>query len=516
MKKIIFILSIFFASTLYVNAEEYISVEVVENVYSNYNIDGEDKYDKLAYIRDSNGNYLYCVKKGTKIKTLTYESSNDFMLSNIPYELKDTLELINYYGYGYQDNYSVEQYMATQELIWHVLGVDVTWTTGANGTGEIIDVSQFKDVIMNNVNNYFLTPQFNEPYVEGRVGTEKVVYDEKGVLINYFLYNDSGNIVEKEHNSIRFKFYVLGEKSIILRKNLKDLGETKVYYAENSQTLMYFGKPVEEDYILNYNVYGGNIFIQKIDQDLGTNTARGEASLQSGSYSIYDSDGNLIQTVITDENGVYSANGFALGTYTIREDYPSMGYLPSPYQYLVELSFGDSVKTLTIPCKVLEKKLEIYNYYQDEVLRPAINEFNIYDLHHRYLYTVTTDINGYTNIDLPYGSYIIKQMTVDEGYEISGEFNFYVDFVESQTMFEIINIKKIIIEEEQDVFEEQDIPDEQNISNEDIQENIVEENNEESNQEIIEEEILPDLYVGKNIFIYIVGCYICLRRLLHQ
>lgn len=501
MKKIIFIFILLFGFMLNVNAEEQISLDIIENVYSNYIIDGIEMHDRLAHVYDSNGNVLYCVKKGTKINTLAYESSNDFMLSNIQIELKSTLELISYYGYGYQDDYSLEQYMATQELIWDLLGIQTTWTTGENGTGDIIDVSQYKMVIMNNVNNYFVLPSFNEPYVEARVGTEKIVYDENGALINYFLYNDSGNIIEKEYNSIRFSFYVLGENHIILRKNLKDLGETKVFLANNSQTLMYFGKPIEEDYILNYNVYGGNIFIQKIDQDLGTNSARGEASLQSGSYSIYDSNGNYIQSAITDENGVYSANGFPLGTYTIREDYPSMGYLPSPYQYLVELSFGNSIQTLIVPCKVLEKRLEIYNYYRDEVLVPAMNEFNIYNLNHQYLQTVITDQNGYTSIDLPYGSYIIKQMSVAEGYQIAQEFNFFVDFIEGQTIFEIINDKVISVIEE---IEE----------NNNIEEETEEENN--NIEEETEEEKLPDLYIGENIFIYVVGCYICIKRLLHQ
>lgn len=517
MKKIIFILCVFFTLISNVKAEEQISIDIIENVYSNYNIDGVDMYDGLAYVYDSNGNIIYCVKKGTKINTLMYNSSNDFMVSNIPFELKDPLELISYYGYGFQDDYSLEQYMATQELIWNTLGVEITWTSGENGTGNIIDVSDKKQAIMHYVNNYFVLPKFNEPYVEGRVGTEKIVYDENGALINYFLYNDSGNIIEKEYNSIRFSFYVLGEKSVILRKNLKDLGETKVFVAENSQTLMYFGKPIEEDYILNYNVYGGNIFIQKIDQDLNTNIARGEASLQSGSYSIYDSNGNYVQGAITDENGVYSANGFPLGNYTIREDYPSMGYLPSQYQYLVEISFGNSIQTVFIPCKVLEKKLEIYNYYEDEVLIPATNSFNIYNSRYEILYTIETDINGYSSIVLPYGNYIVKQMTVAEGYEISEEFNFNVDFPENQTVFEIINKKIVHIVEEETIEENNEELNEENNDQTELKEEIIEENNNIGDiTEENEEEILPDLYVGENMFIYIVGCYICIKRLLHQ
>jgi hypothetical protein len=130
-----------------------------------------------------------------------------------------------------------------------------------------------------------------------------------------------------------------------------------------------------------------------------------------------------------------------------------------------------------------------------------MNEFNIYNLNHQYLQTVITDQNGYTSIDLPYGSYIIKQMSVAEGYQIAQEFNFFVDFIEGQTIFEIINDKVISVIEE---IEE----------NNNIEEETEEENN--NIEEETEEEKLPDLYIGENIFIYVVGCYICIKRLLHQ
>ncbi len=547
MKKIIFIFICFTFLCLNVNAEERtINYEVIPNVFSNYNIDGVQYSVPLVHIYDDLGNRLYCIQRGIPLIASNYVASEDFQISNIVFELKNHLELISYYGYGYEEDYSLYQYMATQELIWLYLGMDVLWSTEADSNGQIIDVTENKNNIMNNVNRHSLNPQFNEGYVEARVGTERIIYDENGVLIDYFVYNDSGNIVEQHQNSLTFSFYKMGNNSLTLKRQVEDRGTTKVYISEGSQMLMYFGNFISEDTVLYYNVYGGNIFIQKIDYDTNTNVPSGEASLQSGAYSIYDIYGNLVGTALTDENGVYSLNGLELGTYIIKELYPSMGYLPSIQDYSVTLSFGDSVKTITIPCEVLKKRLEIVNYYENDVLVPAVgNNFGIYTLQGIYLYTIITDENGYAHIDLPYGSYKIKQMTVSEGYELAEDFTLIIDFIDTQTSFQIIN-RRITSndpteqegEEENNGNEaETNEPGQENnnndeeTTNEPGQENNNEENptennteQEENNEEEIsedsstednEEEILPDLYVDSNYFLYMIGAIICIKKLLH-
>lgn len=528
MKKIIFIFVCFLFLCLNVNAEERIvNYEIIPGVFSNYNIDGVQHSVPLTRIYDDLDNVLYCIQRGVPLISTNYQTTEDFQISNIQIELKKHLELISYYGYGYNNDYSVYRYMATQELIWQYLSMDVMWTTETNSSGNVIDVSDYKNDIMNMVNRHNLFPRFNEEYVEARVGTERIVYDENGVLVDYYIYNDSGNIVEKDANSLKFSFYKMGNNFVTLRRQVEDRGNTKVYTSEGSQKLMYFGNFIDEDVKLYYSVYGGNIFIQKIDYDTNTNMPSGEASLQSGAYSIYNTYGELIEIAITDENGAYSMNGLPLGTYTIREYYPSMGYTPIIQDYIVVLSFGDSVKTVVIPSQVLKERLEIINYYEEDILIPAIgNNFGIYTLQGQYLYTINTDENGYAYIDLPYGSYNIKQLTVAEGYVIADDFTLIVDFTDNQTSFQIIN-RKIVDNGEEDIIDGEDNEDESEVENDIVEEDnedesevendIVEENNDgdqETEDNIPEQDILPDLYADSNYFLYMLGAIICLKKFL--
>ena len=71
------------------------------------------------------------------INTDMYSSDTNINVNNL-------ILLAGYFGYGYKNNNTVKDYMATQQLIWQYLGNEVKFTTKSKGEGETINVLENK------------------------------------------------------------------------------------------------------------------------------------------------------------------------------------------------------------------------------------------------------------------------------------------------------------------------------------------------------------------------------------
>ncbi len=185
----------------------------------------------------------------------------------------------------------------------------------------------------------------------------------------------------------------------------------------------------------------GTINIHKADNESGK-------PLDNAEYEIYAKEdivtpegivkhtaGELLDTVITDENGIAQSEELYLGAYMVKEKTAPEGYVQDTTEYKVTLSYGDQnqevISTSLSTTNANQKGVIQISKTDNESGKPLANaEYEIYakenivtpegTIKHtegEILDTVTTNENGITESkELYLGTYVIKEKTAPEGY----------------------------------------------------------------------------------------------------
>lgn len=313
MKKFIYFLSIMmFAVSIKAISPE---VNYQEGIYSNRI--GDKLYSgQMAFIF-MNEHIVYCLEPFEIVGKTYYEDSdylNRFDEATIEY-----FELVAYYGYNSERN-SIYHYMAAQEIIWEkILGGDyVYWTTGINGTGNIINIDSYKNEIIDNVNAFYMKPSFEEKFYSLPFFEENLIYDENGIFNTYTEYGYGGsNQIERMDSGFKITILEEGETTINYSKVLKTNNDTVVYTGKGNQPLASFG--------IN-KVKSGNLYIY--GREYATRLSlifydnKTKERISDVDFNVKELDDNWGK-----ENGVYNY-GVAIGEgkYTIEvNDYEIVG-----------------------------------------------------------------------------------------------------------------------------------------------------------------------------------------------
>lgn len=240
MKKVVFaVMFLFlFMKPAYAN-EVSISFVRLNGIYYNQVING---------VLDSNhvtsfhlgGRIAYCIEPGAEIKTNTY-TETDWSSINLSEETRDYIEKVGYYGYEYPGHQTDRFYIAAQELIWKAVrpDVEVSWTTGVNKSGSVIDVSAEKEEIESLVKSRFLIPSFASNDISGFLGDEIILTDKNNVLSDYDISDSKYHEIIREGNTLKIRLSqekADDEEITLTRKNYDNM-PLVVYYRRGSQSL---------------------------------------------------------------------------------------------------------------------------------------------------------------------------------------------------------------------------------------------------------------------------------------
>ena len=244
MKKLLallLLLSVIFKPNYNVQAEEVrITYNKLKGIAYNQKIDGKLKSNTVTMFQMGD-RIAYCVEPGVEITNNYYDIYTDWSKVNFTDELKEYIEKIGYYGYEYPGHQTNYYYIAAQELIWKAVrpDIEVTWTTGENMTGNIIDISKEKEKILNLVSKHDLKPSFSETLVKDEVGKTITLTDENNVLNNYDISESSYHKVVKDGNKliITLNDSLVPEETLKLTRKHYDDAPLLVYSKGNSQKL---------------------------------------------------------------------------------------------------------------------------------------------------------------------------------------------------------------------------------------------------------------------------------------
>lgn len=447
MKKII-IFMILILLSVKVSAQEEVEVnlEWIPNVYYNYEKNGINYWGQFAYIR-INDKIAYCLEINEKINTTIYTKSDEKQENNL-------VILAGYFGYGYNENNSLKDYMATQKLIWKYLGIDTYFTTKSDGEGYTIDVDENERKIISNINRYGYFPSYDSDF-KFYVGSINILKQSNSFIGQLNIINETPNIITFDQNMLQFIANESGNNTFFLEKVFNKNFDNDIYIANNSQKIMTIGSVNNLIREYPYEITGGSLRIKvildgKIDEQ--------ESSVDKNIFEIIDSNGTLIGTYIPDSEGNILIKDLPLGNYVIKHIKAPKGYEKETEEYVFEItedclevekevSIGLKKINVTISKTYINPIVNILNY-DEGVIYKVYNENEICVKE-----GMTNDL-GLVVFELEYGNYKIIQSNVSFVEDKHNDITIDANMFEKDIFYNIhdeiceVGIKVFAIDEE--------------------------------------------------------------------
>lgn len=358
MKKFLLFCCMFFVFSFKVYAS-HLDLYKIEGVYSSqYNMDNGSYFssNQKKYVMD--GRVVYCIEPGINIMTREYESL-DLSRSNFSQDVLDAISLIGYYGYDYPGHSTDRYFMATQELIWEVIGNnEVHFTTGINNTGDYIDIDYEKNEIMSLVNSHYMKPSFDSGSFDVVVGDDLVLIDDNHILSSYEVLSDNAYI---DGDKLIIKNVLLGSNEIKLKRKKFDNLDSVYYMAYNSQDFMFLRvNDLYSSIDINGFVPYSNVSLYKTGEVLVDYDGdfiydeRGLDGITFGLYSLDDIYVNDELVYMKDDlvDELVTSNGYALSRN-----------IPNGKYYLKELdTYSDLILGDDVNIEVSNNSSLVYTY----------------------------------------------------------------------------------------------------------------------------------------------------------
>lgn len=407
-----------------------VRIDYWNNVYGNFLI-GNNYYWNQMGMTYANNKLAYCLEPGKWITETTYDSYTDFNHKNFSEALKQKLELIAYYGYAYKGHQTMRYYLATQELIWRELGIkEMYWSTEAVHGGERINVQSEINTIQSLIRSHKNLPSFHGMTFTMRSGETQCVEDRNNVFSMFERMTPANHATTMAGNTLCIHADKVGSSPIHFLKHPDSYTVSLLYTKNDSQTIATFGLSSKVTATVYVNVEGYRLHLNKKDADRKENIPSGEASLKGAIYEVTN-DSDFLKQMETDEQGQAVMTDLPAGTFTVKEIKASPGYLLDPNAYQITVSKDTGIEVnLDVYEKVIKNKIQLIKVFGDSesgMMQPETAvTFGIYDKNQTLYQEVTTDDRGIATLELPYGSYLVKQHNTKPGYEKVEDFSIHV------------------------------------------------------------------------------------------
>lgn len=417
MKKIIFIFLILFMSVCVVKADDtfYLGSQI-PGQYIEVLDSGRYHNGAPFILTRSDGAFVYCINPfETMSTTVTYKSySYNDSIFNLTNEKLNELNVISYYGYGYEGHSDIKWYGVTQFLIWEALGYEQVYFTDVYHGVKAEKFMNELNEVRNLVNKHYTQPSFSNKSYEYDPNTNYEIIDTNNILSNYQIIesnidasinNNKLIINTKNSGNYTIKF---ARKNTISRNYI-------LYNYTGAQSLLYPGKIDNITFSITISVNSGSITINRFDSQ---NKSRVEATLDGAIYGIYKD--NVLINQLCVNNGVASIKNLALGSYVIKELTQSLGYKRDNNIYDVVISKSNKDVIINLYSDVIEGNLIINKYFgsNDDYEFDDSAVFEVY--HNNKLFKT---LSGKINEKMEYGNYLIKQISGKKYYDLIGDFS---------------------------------------------------------------------------------------------
>jgi len=418
MKKFIFLFLILFMSIISVKADDSFYLgEKVPNMYVE-SIKGSDIHNGAPFLlHRSDGSIVYCINPFLMMSTtdIYKEYNYNDSIFNLTDEQLNKLNIISYYGYGYQGHTDIKWFGITQYYMWKSLDFDdVYFTDVYYGTRVEKYVDEVKE-LENLVNNYYQLPSFAGNHYEYNPNTTYELIDTNNILSNYIIEdgninaNISGNKLTIDTNRNGNYYITFSRKSPISR-------DYKLYNLDGAQSLIYPGKINDISFKISIEVNSGSVTINKYDCE---NKKRLEATLDGSIFGIYKNN-TLVSKLTINNNGNARINDLPLGSYTVKEITSSKGYKKDSNTYDITISKTNKDIVINSCSDVIKGNLIINKYYGEEN-NYKLDSSALFEIY--YNGELIQTLNNQDKVKLEYGTYLVKQVVGKKYYDLINDFN---------------------------------------------------------------------------------------------
>lgn len=408
------------------------------------------KYQRISVMtRKSDGQFVYCIEPGVSVDpnaVYTGQDYNQSVAAKMTMEQWERVELLAYFGYGYDNHTDLKWYTVTQYLIWQTApnGYDIYFTDKLNGnkitkyTNEINELNKL-------VNEHYKVPSFVTSDYEMNIGDTLSLTDTNNVL-NQFEVSSTGKVnASISGNTLNINATEVGNTTITLTKSDKNYSHPSIVYTHpNSQRVMMRGAYDPVRISIDLEITGGKVSVKKVDADTGLGVGQGDATLDGAVYGIYTMTGERVGEVKS-IGGKYVTSDYlpSLGTFYLKEEVPSVGYELNETKYFFEITKEDLYPEIDVTEKVIERDLKIFKVFASDETGFLTGEPNVtFDIYLKSsgekVTSITTDERGFATATLPFGSYIVKQVTTTEDHEMVEDFEINVNESSEDPIYKLL------------------------------------------------------------------------------
>ena len=465
IKKLKWVLPIFLFGIIYLiptskvkalTSDSFYYEWITPKIYVNKYKDGVERSERIqVYHRRSDGRVAYCIEPGIDFSDSTILTGYDHNQASLSGMSPDTwlrVNLLAYYGYGYGNHTDSKWYAITQYEIWKAYprGWTTYWADSFHGN----NISQFESEsaeLLSLVNSHFTRPSFSGSTTEVVVGDTITLTDNNGVLSKYNIESNKDVTIRKEGNKLYITPNKVGNITINLNKYSDRIGSpTLAYIADGVQNLMTAGNLDPVNASLKIKSIGGKVTINKVDKDTKLSVPQGDATLKGATYGIYKEDGTKVSSITTNDKGIVTSGTLpSQGRYYLQEEIPSQGYeLDTDNRYYFVITKDNLYPTVTVYEKVIERHFDLFKVFATDKTGFLIGEPNVsFDIYLKSSYKkvarITTNEKGYAEAVLPYGKYIVKQVSSTLNHEKIEDFEITINENTEEPYYHLISNAEI-------------------------------------------------------------------------
>ena len=403
--------------------EEIINKKIMSNWYT------RGKLDRKTWKLEDQENEL---KKG-QVKVIKVDLDNkEVKLQGVKFDVLDengkVLETIttDENGEAYTSRYAIRDYskltIREKETLENYVLNDTPQTV-------VLEAEQIKTVTFTNelkkgqIKVIKVDQDNNEVKLKG-VGFK--VYDEENNLVDTLITDENGEATSKR---LRIdKKYIVQESKTLENYVLNETPQT-VTLAQDQITDLTFKNKLKK----------GQIKVIKVDKD------NNEVKLKGVEFKVFDEDNNLVDTLITDENGEATSKRLRIDKkYIVKESKTLENYVLNETPQTVTLT-QDQITDLTFKNELIKGYIRVIkvskedNKYNGDIKGTRLQnaKFEVYDENNNLVDTLVTDENGEAiTKELPKGKYTLKEVDSPDYYILTDEI-FEAEIVKHQEIIDV-------------------------------------------------------------------------------
>ena len=259
-------------------------------------------------------------------------------------------------------------------------------------------------------------------------GVKFDVLDENGKVLETITTDENGEAYTSRYAIRDYSKLTIREKETLQNYVLNDTPQTVTLEAEQIKTVTFANE-----------LKKGQIKVIKVDQD------NNEVKLKGVEFKVYDEDNNLVDTLITDENGEATSKRLRIDKkYTVQETKTLEIYVLNETPQAVTLT-QDQITDITFTNELKKGQIKVTklskedNQYNGDIKGTRLEnaKFEVYDKENNLVDTLITDKNGEaTTKELLKGKYTLKEVESPDYYILTNEI-FNAEIVKHQEIVDV-------------------------------------------------------------------------------